>query len=260
MSIDINKDAADDIPQADVWQENSEQIDPLDIPPAYQDGMNMLEHLLHDKSTVYKSKILTILFNYKIKADDPIFLLLLCISELELLLVNTPLTLTTFGNEMLEEMESLFQQYFGEDADTQQRFETANAEYLALVASGAKEVLASVANQRFYGNINAIARTIVPAFGTLVLAFGLGVFGTLHFAKANTRALVSEGKLTPEQLQLLEWAQSKEGHQAKQIIDLNAGYIGKPCKSAAKDLNVKFTYGSQELDSGFCVLLIEKPF
>lgn len=261
--METSNSTIDDIPEAnpqDPWQSREAQIDPLNIPSAYKDGLNMLEHLLHDKSTIYTSKILAIIIQYKIKADDPIFLLLLCVSELEQILVNLPLVLTTFGDEMLEEMEGVFQQYFGKDADTQQRFEMANAEYMASVAKGAENIVESVSRQRFYGNVEAIARTIVPAFGALVLTFGLGVFGTLHFAKANTRALVSEGKLTPEQLQSLEWVQSKEGRQARQIAELNDGYIGKPCKQAAKDLDVRFSYGSQELESGFCVLLIEPPF
>lgn len=262
--MDLAKQDLDGIPPAnepEPEQNSAHDAAPLNIPPAYQDGLNMLEHLLHDKSTVYTSKILTLMLQYKIKADDPIFLLLLCISELELILVNTPLTLTTFGNEMLEQMEGIFQQYFGEDADTQQRFETANAEYIALVAQGTEEIIESVANRQFYGNVSAIARTILPAFGSLLLAMGIGVFGTLHLVKADTRALVGAGKLTPEQYQSLKWAESKEGKLAKQIVDLNsAEYIGKPCQKAAQDLAVRFSYGNQELEKGFCVLLIENPF
>lgn len=232
----------------------------LNIPLSYNDGLNMLGHLLSGRSNIYTSEILTIMLQQKIKADDPMFLLLLCIAELELLLVDTPLTLMTFGDEFMELMEGLFQQYFGDDADTQQRFDAANAEYLALVASGADKIVDSVTKKTFYGNFSAISRTIAPAFGIVAMAFGLGVFGTLYVNKLSTRSLVAEGKLSVEQLQALEWAQSKEGKKAKEIMSYNQGYIGKPCKEDAKSLGVKLNFGNKEITKGICVLFVDSPY
>lgn len=236
-----------------------EAIPDIKIPPSYRQGMNMLEYLLHDKNSVYTSKILAMMLEFKIKADDPIFFVLLSISELELLMVQLPQSLVTFGEEFFDNLEETFQAYFGEEADTQQRFETANQEYLAAVASGAEKIVDKISKRKFYGNVGAIARTITPAFLSLSLAFGLGVFGTLFVAKQNTRALVSAGELSVEQLQLLEWAQSKKGKKAKLIMDLNGDYLGNPCKKAAKDLGVKFTFGNRVVKDGFCLVLIENP-
>ena len=246
----------DDIP-GDVPEAIEQQQ--LNIPASYKDGLNMLEHLLKDKSTIYTSKILTIMLQYKIKADDPIFLLLLCTAELEQLMVNLPLSLISFGEEFLSELESLFKEYFGEDADTQQRFDLANAEYLALVAAGAEKIIDNVSERKFYGNVNAIAKTIGPALGMLVLSFGLGVFGTLHFNKLSTRALVGSGKLTVEQLEALDWAQSNEGKQLRRIGEYNSGYIGKACKEDAQALKVSLNFGNRKATKGFCVLFVDPP-
>ncbi len=254
----------DDVPGGEVKVEPSPEAEAkmasgLEIPSAYQDGLNLLEHCLHDKNTIYTSKILTIMLTYKIKADDPIFLLLLSVSELELILVNTPMAMMAFGEEMIEELENLFQEYFGADTNVNKRLELATAEYNASVASSAQQIIDSISERRFYGNVSAIAKTVVPAFALLGLSFGLGVFGTLHVNKLSTKALIGEGKLTVEQAQLLEWAESKSGKQAKLISELNGNYIGKKCEADAQSLNVKFSFGNRELESGYCVLLIDKP-
>lgn len=229
----------------------------LNIPSAYKDGMNMLEHLLSGRSNIYTSEILTIMLQHNIKADDPIFLLLLCIAELELVLVDCPLTLAAFGEEFTDAMEELFQQYFGENTDVNQRFKMANAEYLASVAKASEKIVDSVSERQFYGNLSAIARTVAPAFGVVAIAFGLGVFGTLHFNRLSARALVARGELTVEQLQALEWAQSQEGQQARKIMEYNAGYIGKACREDAKNLGITLNFGNRKATKGMCVLFVD---
>lgn len=257
---DVPADVIEDVPGGEPEDIRIEPSDErLEIPSAYRDGLNMLEHLLSGRSTVYTSEILTIMLQHKIKADDPMFLLLLCIAELELLLVDTPLSLVSFGEEFLEEMEKLFQQYFGEDADTQQRFETANAEYLASVARSAEQIVESVTQRQFYGNLSAIARTVAPAFGVVALAFGLGVFGTLHVNRLSVKTLVGEGKLTLEQYEALQWVQSSEGKQARQIMEYNAGYIGKACRQDAQNLGVTLNFGNRKATKGMCVLFVDPP-
>lgn len=252
-------DVPDDVPGDEeevVIQPSDER---LEIPSAYRDGLNMLEHLLSGRNNIYTSEILTIMLQHKIKADDPMFLLLLCIAELELLLVDTPLSLVNYGEELLEELEKLFQEYFGENADINQRFEAANAEYLASVARSAQEIVESVTQRQFYGNVSAIARTVAPAFGVVALAFGLGVFSTLYLNRLSMRTLVGEGKLTIDQYEALKWAESSEGKQARQIMDYNAGYIGKTCREDAQSLGVTLNFGNRKATKGMCVLFVDPP-
>ncbi|MEY2833735.1 MAG: hypothetical protein RLZZ574_2994, partial [Cyanobacteriota bacterium] len=54
------------------------------IPVDYLTQMSLLDQCLVGKSDVFRSKVINIMLRSRIKANDPIFLLLLAIGELEL--------------------------------------------------------------------------------------------------------------------------------------------------------------------------------
>lgn len=230
------------------------------IPVDYLSQMSLLDQCLAGKSDVFRSKVINIMLRSRIKANDPIFLLLLSIGELELILVDTPLTIQGYLSQFAEELGDLFAAYFGGDeATAKYRFETSIQESKTAIAEAAQELIKISKEEQFYGSFEAVIKSLAPALGILVLAIGLGAVGTIWVQNLFGRSLIPAGKLTAEQYEILKWAETDEGKLAKNIMDWNQGYVGKTCKEDAIAMNVGLNSNGRKVKSGFCVLFVEPP-
>jgi hypothetical protein len=230
------------------------------IPVDYLSQMSLLDQCLAGKSDVFKSKVINIMLRSRIKANDPIFLLLLAVGELEFILVDTPLTIQGYLSQFGEELGDLFAAYFGGDeATAKYRFETSIQESKTAIAEAAQELIKISKEEQFYDSFEAIIKSLAPALGILVLAIGFGAVGTIWVQNLFGRSLIPAGKLTAEQYEILKWAETDEGKLAKNIMDWNQGYVGKTCKEDAIAMNVGLNSNGRKVKSGFCVLFVEPP-
>jgi hypothetical protein len=230
------------------------------IPVDYLPQMSLLDQCLAGKSDVFRSKVINIMLRSRIKANDPIFLLLLSIGELELILVDTPLTIQGYLSQFAEELGDLFAAYFGGDeATAKYRFETSIQESKTAIAEAAQELIKISKEEQFYGSFEAVIKSLAPALGILVLAIGLGAVGTIWVQNLFGRSLIPAGKLTAEQYEILKWAETDEGKLAKNIMDWNQGYVGKTCKEDAIAMGLGLNSNGRKVKSGFCVLFVEPP-
>lgn len=245
---------------SEVQKVTSESDADSKLPEGFAENLDLLEYVLRDKSDVFSSKIINIMLRCHIDPNDPVFLLLLAVGELELLLLNTPANVEDVNEIYIEELSSLFQQYFGSsDTESNLRFKAAIEQEKAAIATAVSDLIAHTNRHQFFGNLTTMTKMFAPALGVIVASIALGVVGTWQYSKLTTRSLIGAGKLTPEQYADLQWASSSEGKLAKQIMELNKGYVGSTCKQDAEAMNIGLQVGNRKVKSGFCVLFVEPP-
>lgn len=229
------------------------------IPAGYKPGLSLLEQVLEGKSDVFASKVINLMIQCGIEPDDPMFLMLLAMGEMELMLINTPYHMEDVSVQFGEQLGELFQQYFGaSEAEARERFKTALQEEKVEIAAAAKELIVTTKKQQFEGNLSTMAKMFAPALGVVIGCISIGVMGTLQYHKLKVGSLIGTGKLTPEQYEALQWAESEEGKLGRKIMELNKGYVGKTCKADAEAMGIKLQVGKRKVKSGFCTLFIDE--
>ena len=230
------------------------------LPEGLMDNLDLMDRVLEGKTDVLASKVIQLVMKYHINPNDPIFLILLAIGELELMMVDVPLLIEQLSTEHETRLRVLFDKYFGSnDAEVEHRYQAALAVIRQQIAEAVTELIKTTRQEQFAGDIYTLGKMMLPALGAIVLSAGLGVVGTLQYHKLKTGALLGEGKLTPQQYADLQWAQSAEGRQAKEIMSYNQGYVGKTCKADAEAMGLSLNFGERKVTSGFCVLFVDPP-
>ena len=258
----------------DAWEYENRGISPEPAPPSsavgsdggesmpegLMDNLDMMDRVLEGKTDVFASKIIQLVMKYHISPNDPVFLILLAMGELELMMVDVPMLIQELSLEHESRLKALFDRYFGSnDAEVERRYNVALTEIQAQIAEAVKELLKSTRQEQLGVDIYTLGKMTLPAMGLLIGAFGFGIAATLQYNKLKTESLFSAGKLSPERYAALQWAESPEGRQAKDIMDFNRGYIGKSCKEDAISKGITLNFGDREVVEGFCLLFIEPP-
>ena len=255
-----NWDEPEDIPLGKEPEPAFDDEEHMELPPGYAENLSLLDQVLLGKDQIFVSKVLNLMMRCGIRPNDPVFLLMLAMGELELLLTNSPLLVEQTLLEFSESIEVLFTTYFGDsESATKKRFEAALAEQQAQVARAVTELVQHTRQEQFYGTMGALARTIAPAMLGVFVSIGVGVVGTLQYHRLVMRTLIGNGKLTPSQYSALTWAESEEGKYAKKLTEWNQGYLGKSCREDAKNMGLKLNFGSRKVTEGFCVLFVAPP-
>ena len=108
-------------------------------------------------------------------------------------------------------------------------------------------------------------RSLIPAGAILLSTFCLGMFAGITVPPwvqgklGGGYSTAFHDKLTYDQVSALNWAMSKEGKYARQIMKWNEGYLGGNCEEDVQQLGVTLTYGTQKRDNGFCVVWVRPP-
>lgn len=261
----------DELEDSDVWEEEVSQDVPLPasmvsltdsarLPEGLMENLNPLERVLKDKTDLYASKIVQLVMEYKIQPNDPIFVILVAMQELELMMVDVPLQIEQVCTEYESRMNQMLHKYFGAtESEAKERYQSALAGIKQDIAAAAKELIIETRDEQFTGNLLTLGKMAAPALAMLLGAIGLGVLGTLQYHQLKTQTLLGTGKLTPEQYDAMEWGMSREGKQAQEIMKYNAGYVGETCQQDAEAMNLRLQFGERTVTSGFCLLFVEPP-
>lgn len=90
--------------------------------------LQALDLLLKDKSNAYKGRILEYVRNAKVDADDPTFVLMVALGNLEAMLVDLPQTIESGGAKSLEQIKAIITKFqtqsLGSVAEIQAKIET----------------------------------------------------------------------------------------------------------------------------------------
>lgn len=269
-----DSEVIEDIEDSDVWEEEPEPIpvpqtaspaankppEAEELPEGLMENLDLMDRALEGKTDVFASKVVQLVMKLKISPNDPIFLVLLAMGELELMMVDLPMLIEELYQEHEARLRNLFSKYFGaNDSEVRQRYEVSLAGIKHEIASAVTELIRTTRNEQLKGDLLRLAKLMTPALAIVLGSVGLGVFGTLQYHQLKTDTLLGTGKLTPEQYGDLQWAQSKEGKQARKIMELNTGYVGKTCKADAEAMGLRLNFGERTVTSGFCVLFVEPP-
>ena len=270
-SLDFDKEPedVDEIEDSDVWEEEVPEDVPLpsvsfseseQLPEGLMDDLNPMERVLKDKTDLYASKIVQLVMQYKIQPNDPIFVVLVAMQELELMMVDVPMQIEQVCTEYESRISQMFHKHFGStESEVRERYQSALAGIKQDIAAAAKELIIDTREEQFTGDLLTLGKMAAPTLALLLGAIGLGVLGTLQYHQLKTQTLLGSGKLTPEQYSAMEWALSSEGKQAREIMKYNAGYVGKTCKQDAEAMGLRLQFGERIVTSGFCLLFVEPP-
>lgn len=239
--------------------EESDKNEQTQIPPSWNSDMSLLEQCLSGKPDVFRSKVLNIMLRCRINNNDPIFLLLLCLGELELILIDTPLQVQDLLEQFAVELSDLFNQYFGNgEQQAKQRFETALAENKTAISEAALELIKINREEQFTGSIEAVAKAVAPALLGVILAMGLGSALTFGYMKLFERSTIDGDNLTVEQYNDLKWLETPQGQNAKNIATWNAGYFDR-CQEDAQTMGFRVSSNGRRVKNGYCVLYVIPP-
>ena len=215
-----------------------------------QEVTTLLGELLENKDEEFITELMTIVFKLGINPNDPLFVLLGALGNLEFLIEQAPAALQQQFMEWRDDIGKL----------QVQEHKQAIANYKKDISSAVNELL-NITDLRSSRSM----RSLIPASAILLATFCLGMFagitvppwvqGKLGGGYSNA----NHSQLTYDQVEALNWAMSSEGKYAQQIMNWNKGYLGDNCEQDVQKLGVKLSYGTQERDNGFCVVWVKPP-
>ncbi len=210
----------------------------------------LLGELLENKDEEFVTKLMTMVIKLGVNPNDPIFVILGALGNLEFIIEQAPAALQQQFTEWRDDMSKL---------QAQEHKQTIAA-YKKDVSNAVNQLL-NITDKRSSRSM----RSLIPASAILLGTFCFGMFTGITVPPWVQGQLgggysdVSYSDLTNDQRADLNWAMSKEGRYARNIMEWNKGYLGSKCEQDVQQLGVKLTYGTQERDNGFCVVWVKPP-
>ena len=210
----------------------------------------LLGELLENKDEEFVTKLMTMVFKLGVNPNDPIFVILGALGNLEFIIEQAPAALQQQFTEWRDDMSKL---------QAQEHKQTIAA-YKKDVSNAVNQLL-NITDLRSSRSM----RSRIPASAILLGTFCLGMFTGITVPPwvqgqlGGGYSTVSYSDLTNDQRADLNWAMSKEGKYARKIMEWNQGYLGSKCEREVQELGVKLTYCTQERRNGFCVVWVKPP-
>ncbi len=230
----------------DIIEENTE-----DNSNEYNEDVDtLLGELLENKDDEFIAKVMTLVFKLGVNPNDPMFVVLGALGNLEFLIEQAPAALQQQFTEWRDDMSQL----------QAQEYKQTIAAYKKDISKTVEQLL-NITDKRSSRSM----RSLIPASAILLGTFCLGMFTGITVPPWVQGQLgggysdVSYSDLTNDQRATLNWAMSKEGKYARKIMEWNKGYLGSKCEQDVQQLGVKLTYGTQERTNGFCVVWVKPP-
>lgn len=208
----------------------------------------LLDAVLEGRSKEFKQKVLDIVAKSGVRPNDPMFLLLLSTGRLEVLMEETPAAL-----------DELFHRWTQEVRRSYELVEKAAVEgQKSAIAKAARDLVRTAERQEARRFFNSL----VPALGVFLATYGLGFFMGITVPPWLQGGADPSGprKLTLAQAEALQWAESKEGKFARDLMKWNNGYLENlDCLNDVKRLNVKLVLNGRPATYGYCTIWVTPP-
>ena len=119
--------------------------------------LEALDLLLKGKSDEYKGRILEYVRSAKVNADDPTFVLMVALGNLDIALVDLPKAIAKGGKDLREEIDKIINEFKAVYQKAEQSFQTQNAAVQsALTAVQTKISAIETASQKLQTQIKAV--------------------------------------------------------------------------------------------------------
>ncbi len=199
----------------------------------------LLSVALEGKSESFRKRVLDYVGTSGLAPNDPLFLVMVATGRLEVLLEDAP-----------DRLEQLFKNWNKELSRNLELVEGATVERQKLAIASAVNELIKQAEQQEAGRLYT---SIYPAAGLVAAILGLGFILGMSIPAWLSGGLSEPQRLTGNQLDALQWAESREGKFARDIMKWNAGYLDtKKCQQDAQRLKVTLNFGGKQINEGFC--------
>lgn len=198
---------------------------------------------------------------YNLDSDDPAFILMAATGRLQALLEEKPKDL----NALFEQWrDDVYRQVTDYREGLKEYERTALEAQKTAIAQTVQALIRKTAIDQFMRQLSA-ASTIVAAV-ILTVAAGIGGGAGWMYAQWQRSQIEADpaGKrqLTLNEVNTLQWAMSRDGRFAKQMMTWNQALLKRNwqgrfvCEEQAKKLGVVLKIGEQKVESGFCTLWV----
>lgn len=203
----------------------------------------------HDSPRI-RENILEIVNATGVRENDPVFLLLVGTGKLQGLLETGP-------EQIKQTFEYAHQQIIGKLEDYEQA-----------ARRGVENQVAQMANQAIAKAGKSKAQITAQALigGGIAALLLIAIGAAMGFAWFKTTTRLAPGgpvQLTLKQAEALEWAISKEGLYARQIVTWNEDLLGGECQAQIQQFidqeGLTIQYGARKARRGLCLLWIVSP-
>jgi hypothetical protein len=209
----------------------------------------ILETLLGNVDDPTEARIRQIVDEFKMQPDDPLFLLLLANSSVQVLLEQAP-------GELQHTLEYANQQALDQVAGYEK---AAKRGIERQIAESVKELMQKAGASKAQVTAKALIGAGAIAVGLLSLGL-LGGWGFSQWRQSQVEMAPGEPRqLTLADAEALEWATSPEGRYARQLMRWNEDLLGGECQQQVQNLGVTIQMGTQKAKSGFCLIWTQPP-
>jgi hypothetical protein len=233
---------------------------------------NLLQELLSQHEPDVQAKILEITRRTGINQNDPIFLLLLGTSTIQVLLKTAP-------KELKQTYEYCHQQVIGH-LDQYEKAACRGIE--AQVAAMAERLLKKVGeaeeeanpktseptakasqSEGFFSQLKQNWAPLLVGSGTMLIVLAAGIFSGIGWEKHAQEQIgldpAGKRQLTKPEAEALIWATSPDGQYAKQLMGWNDSLRGGQCQKLVEGLGIEMRYGTQKAKRGYCFVWVVPP-
>jgi hypothetical protein len=212
----------------------------------------LLAEALQGKSEAFKRRVVDFALSSGLSQDDPLFLVLVATGQLETMLEDAPDTL-----------QLLFKNWNQDLARNLELVEHVAVERQKVAIDRAAHALihkAQLAEGR------KILTAVFPAALLMFFILGMGFIMGMSVPPWITGILgggytdVQSNLLTWKELEAMNWAMSKEGKFAKNLIDWNKGYLENgQCLKDVQKLGIVLSQYGRKAKSGHCLIWAAPP-
>lgn len=225
-------------------------------------GYALMDEVLKYQPAEIKRKVRWLVDISGIRPDDPLFLMLLVGRINQVLFEKVPsdieISFDAGRTKIAGTLEEYLHQLTREQEAVLVRHEKAALSISEAKINQAIDRILAENDLHLKGRLSAKAwaTLLTSLFGCLV--FGVGGIGGYGWAKMQLQQEEAT-YLSREELNLLEWAKSKEGQLAKNLVSWNEDLVNQECQKKVEALNVTISIGTSKAQSGYCWIWTVPP-
>jgi hypothetical protein len=207
-----------------------------------------LAQLLEGKSGDFIEKVCNYLVQWRLDPSDPLFIVMAGMGQVSALIEDTPSQIEVASKTIFTELNHTVEKATILSIEKQKEE----------IAKVALELIKQVESRES----TPFLTTILPASAVVLGALAVGLVAGITIPPFFAPQLDPTGpiQLSLDEAIALQWATSSEGKQARELWELNKGWLDtKRCEQQIQEMGIQLKFGSQSVSNGFCILWIKPP-